>query len=64
MGCRSTDFAGRGSSRGREEGSFAEGLAHQMVAVVRHPGEVVAKTGRLKVGGQCFLGVVGKQEDF
>ena len=63
MGHRNTDFAGRGSSKGREEGSFAEGLGRQMVEAVHHPGEVVAKIGRLRVAIQCFLGVVGRQED-
>lgn len=50
MGYRSIDFADKDSSRGQEVGSFAEGLGRQMVAVVRHPEEVVAKIGHLKVG--------------
>lgn len=63
MGYRSIDFGGMGNSRGREEDSFAEDLGHQMVVVVHHSVEVVAKIARLRVGVWCFLGVVGKQED-
>lgn len=60
---RSTDSAGRGSSRGLEEDSFVEGPGHLMVVVVRQPEEVAVKTARSKVEGQCFLGVVGRLGD-